>query len=540
MRARPLPSTDPRALLPGAALHYTRDPGPDAGHASRGNSAVTSLADFGRALSRRLARRAIQAVLVVAGAGLAVMVGFAAYAVSTLPDLRPWHEERLKGEYSALLDADLGFDGYLSLEEQLFASARRQAAGWAGLGESYAYSRFNPAGMPQALAAGAPYNRSFRLTPAAPRGAALLVHGLTDSPYSMKALAEVLHREGLEVTVLRLPGHGTFPSMLTEMHYRDWRGAVELAARDVARRAGPGQPFLVGGYSTGATLALTYALSSLADAGQRRPDRILLISPAIELTPVAGIANFIDAVAFLPVPVPVLEKVRWQDVLAEYDPYKFNSFPVNAARQVNRATRELQAALQQAEEAGRLSALPPVVTWQSVVDATVGSAGTLRLYARLRGGQHRLVLFDVNRLKGLRTLQRPAARTAIDAAVESHPGYALDVVTNASTETAAVVLNHYPPGSGIPTVEPLDLAWPADVVSLGHVALPFPPDDPVYGFLPGSGRGGVPSIGSRLLRGEAGALTISLGSLTRLRSNPFWRLIDRQATALVAAEPGQP
>ena len=61
------------------------------------------------------------------------------------------------------------------------------------------------------------------------------MHGLTDSPYSMRAVAEVLYRRGFEVTVLRLPGHGTLPSMMTEMHARDWTAAVELAARDVER-----------------------------------------------------------------------------------------------------------------------------------------------------------------------------------------------------------------------------------------------------------------------------------------------------------------
>ena len=94
------------------------------------------------------------------------------------------------------------------------------------------------------LADGAPYNRSFRLTPAAPVGGALLVHGLTDSPYSVRAVAEVLYRSGFEVTVLRLPGHGTLPSMMTEMHARDWQAAVELAARDVAARTPPGAPVL--------------------------------------------------------------------------------------------------------------------------------------------------------------------------------------------------------------------------------------------------------------------------------------------------------
>ena len=50
------------------------------------------------------------------------------------------------------------------------------------------------------------------------------------------------------------------------------------------------------------------------------------------------------------------------------------------------------------------------------------------------------------------------------------------------------------------------------------------------------GRDGIPSIGSWLLRGESGAITISLGSLTRLRSNPFWPLIDADVGALVAQD----
>ena len=56
---------------------------------------------------------------------------------------------------------------------------------------------------------------------------------------------------------------------------------------------------------------------------------------------------------------------------------------------------------------------------------------------------------------------------------------------------------------------------------------------------PGSGRHDIPSIGSWLLRGENGAVTITLGSLTRLRSNPFWTLIDEEVGELVAADLGK-
>ena len=58
---------------------------------------------------------------------------------------------------------------------------------------------------------------------------ALLIHGLTDSPYSMRALAGSLHARGFEVTVLRLPGHGTLPSMMTVHAPQEARSHTFLA-----------------------------------------------------------------------------------------------------------------------------------------------------------------------------------------------------------------------------------------------------------------------------------------------------------------------
>ncbi|MGA8879865.1 MAG: hypothetical protein WB476_03235, partial [Azonexus sp.] len=239
------------------------------------------------------------------------------------------------------------------------------------------------------------------------------------------------------------------------------------------------------------------------------------------------------------IPIPLLEKVRWQNVNPEFDPYKFNSFPVNASRQVNRSTRALRESLLLARENGRIKQLPPIVTWQSVVDSTVGSLGVAeRLYAHLDGAGHQLVLFDVNRQRVFSSLQRPQAGELIERLAQQTRRYQLEIVGNANPDTAAINIRHLAPDGSESTRDP-GLAWPSTLVSLGHVALPFPPDDPVYGFIPGSGRNSIPSIGSWLLRGENGAVTITLGSLTRLRSNPFWSLIDNEIDALVAADLGQ-
>jgi len=226
---------------------------------------------------------------------LALALGFTLYAVAALPPLQPWHKLVLTEEFDARRHAGMDFDGYLKLEARLFDELQARTRAWARDGldphctpapgcavqaqEAFSYSRFNPSGLPLRLADGAPYNRSYRLTPPQPLGRALLVHGLTDSPYSVRALARTLHAQGFEVTVLRLPGHGTLPSMMSVMSARDWTAAVRLAARDVAARTPSGQPFYIGGYSSGGTLALQYALDALQDSALRRPERVLLMSP---------------------------------------------------------------------------------------------------------------------------------------------------------------------------------------------------------------------------------------------------------------------
>ena len=484
--------------------------------------------------TKRFWRLAWRTALLILALAVAILGGFAVYAVETLPALKPWHTEVLAEEFSARRDGHLDFAGYLKLEDRLFAEMRAKVALWDATDEAYVYSRFNPASHANRLAAGAPFNRSFRLRHPKAAGHALLMHGLTDSPYSMKALAESLHSRGFEVTVLRMPGHGTFPSMMTQMSVADWTAALRIAARDVASRARPHQPFYIGGYSTGGTLALQYTLDALADSSLRKPDRVMLISPAIEVTRLAVISNLLEF--FTIIPVPPLQKARWQGIGVEYDPYKFNSFPINATQQVNRATRLLQSGLKRASETERIAQMPPVIAWQSAVDSTVGANGVVSLlFARLRGPQHRLVLFDVNRHDALGSVQRPGAGALVKRLASEPRGYTLDIVSNANSRGRHVGVRQMAPNGAV-SMRGTTLAWPETLVSVGHVALPFRPDDPVYGVNPGSGHAGLPSIGTWLFRGESGAVTVDLGSLTRPRSNPFWPLIDEGVGAAVEAD----
>jgi alpha-beta hydrolase superfamily lysophospholipase len=72
-----------------------------------------------------------------------------------------------------------------------------------------------------------------------------------------------------------------------------------------------------------------YALDAIGNKDLARPDRLVLISPMIGITAFARFAGL----AGLPAIFPTFAKAAWLSVLPEFNPFKYNSFPVNGARQ---------------------------------------------------------------------------------------------------------------------------------------------------------------------------------------------------------------
>ena len=84
----------------------------------------------------------------------------------------------------------------------------------------------------------------------------------------------------------------------------------------------------------------------------------------------------------------------------------------------------------------------------------------------------------------------------------------------------------------------LNLGWPSGVISLSHVALPFPPDDPLYGQEPPE-NGDEMYLGQMALKGERGLLKISYDWLFRLRHNPFYDFFEKRALAWIDSADGR-
>jgi len=458
---------------------------------------------------------------IVAGA-LVAAVALYVEQFGSLPDLEIWHRIDFEHELDArAADEITDLDDYLALEDRLFAELDQVER---GLADTFALSRFRPDSPTNPRGFAVNWNRTRWIEPTGEmRGAVLLLHGLTDAPYSLHAVGQNLAGHGFAVLALRLPGHGTMPAGLTRASVGDWRLAVRIAARAVAARTA-GRPWAIVGYSNGAALALDHALAAIAgdESAPPRPDRLVLLSPALAVSEVAALAQWQERVSW----VPGLEKLGWSPVLLEYDPYKYNSFPLHAAAELYELTSEVEALLARLEAAGQLADLPPVLTLQSAVDATVPPIPSLeRLYGRVHDEGSELVVFDVNRFAVALGILSPWVDELLDAARRAG-SFAFDVtlVTN-QVGTEAVEARRWAPQASAPAIEPLDLGWPTGVYSLSHVAIPIPPDDPLYGI---GARDGLFPLGNLEVRGELGALLVPGDLLMRLRYNPFHAYLDRR------------
>jgi alpha-beta hydrolase superfamily lysophospholipase len=441
-----------------------------------------------------------------------------------LPDLKAWHTMELGEEFKVgRSDTPKSFEEYRRLEDRLMAELRGKILENPAAADSFVLGRYNPHSVPACLAWETPYNHSYELVPKKPKGSVLLVHGLTDSPYVMHHLADEFFAQGYYVLVLRMPGHGTIPSGLLHVTWQDWYGAVELAARHAAKQSGEGKPLMVGGFSTGGALVTLYSIRAQEDPSLPKPARLYLLSPAIGISKLAILTNVVSGLSF----IPFFEKSRWTDVLPEYDPYKYNSFPVNAGNQIYKLTRELRRSLLDAKERGKLGGMPQVTLFQSLVDATVQTPEVVKgLLMNLPEKGNELVVFDVNRQDALQGLLSPGPLAGLQR-LRSMPSlpFKLVVVSNSGQKTGSVVAITREAGSATDTVSELGLDWPRGVVSLGHVALPFPIDDPIYGLTPKASDQPPFRLGAFDARGESGAMVVSLSAFARLRCNPFFEVI---------------
>ena len=197
----------------------------------------------------RLIHRVLRAVFFSAlGASVVLVAGFVVY-LNNQADLQVWHLAELDEEFTADSEVET-FAQYLELEDRLFKQLDELVYAKVPPEKRNNLNRYNRGSLSDPEHWSPNWNRSFVLPAKAPAAGVLLLHGMSDSPYSVRNLGESLHDAGASVLGLRLPGHGTAPSGLVDVSWQDMAAAVRLAMLHLAEQI-DGRPLYIVGYSTG-------------------------------------------------------------------------------------------------------------------------------------------------------------------------------------------------------------------------------------------------------------------------------------------------
>ncbi|MFZ0709740.1 MAG: alpha/beta hydrolase [Terrimicrobiaceae bacterium] len=481
----------------------------------------------------------LKRVAVLLAVSAITLLGIRIYDSQRGRPLEPWHTY-VPHELSVKELDHAGWTDYLKAEDAIFAGVRAEVTQKLDPEDRVPINRYFEGSPVYPGHFSQDWNRSYVLEPDGPPvGAAVFLHGLTDSPYSLRHIARSYRDHGYVAIAIRLPAHGTVPAALTDIEWEDWLAATRLAVREARRRVGPSAPLHLVGFSNGGALALMYALDALDNKELSRPDRIILISPMIGITSFARFAGL----AGLPAIFPAFAKAAWLGVLPEFNPFKYNSFPVNGARQSFLLTDALQRNITRHMRDGRLAGLPSMITFQSVMDSTVSTRAIISaLYVHLPANGSELVLFDLNRNAKFGPLLRSASDTFLTRLLPEPPRrFRTTIITNASPDTNEVVERVTEAGATTEHTRELGLSYPIDVFSLSHVALPFPTSDSLYGLQPDPTEDFGIHLGAIAARGERGTLVVNLDSLLRMSSNPFFPyLMERIEESIKPGAPREP
>ncbi len=189
---------------------------------------------------------------------------------------------------------------------------------------------------------------------------ALLVHGLTDSPFTFHDLAQVYYQQGYTVRTILLPGHGSAASALQTVGVAQWQQTLQYA---INRALIDFEQVILGGYSTGAALIIDHLTTHTVSP---KITALMLFSPGSEPHNKQGwMAKWLDLIPF----------VDWIDKDADVDFAKYESFPLHAAAAAHQAMSQISI-----NKLNKRPALTiPLFSVLSDIDATIDTQATLKL-----------------------------------------------------------------------------------------------------------------------------------------------------------------
>ena len=201
---------------------------------------------------------------------------------------------------------------------------------------------------------------------------ALVLHGFTGNPGSMRPLAEAFAAAGFTVELPRLPGHGTTLQDMATTGFEDWSSHVEATYADLAARC---DRVVVAGLSMGGTLTCWLAARHPEIAG------IVCINAAVQ----AQNAQVLEMVqAMLDAGETVTAAVGSDIADPDVTESAYDGSPLASAKSLFLALGDLQAALP--------TIACPVLIMTSPQDHVVPPEGSDHLAALVAGPVERVTL----------------------------------------------------------------------------------------------------------------------------------------------------
>ena len=219
----------------------------------------------------------------------------------------------------------------------------------------------------------------FEICPTKPNGKGmLLIHGLFDTPNIMRDTGEHYAAQGYLVRSILLPGHGTIPADLLTTSPTDW---LKATAYGVKSFRGEVSQIYITGFSTGAILALNYALQN--EGAKPTIDGLIMLSPVFAINTAKTI--FVRAYRMFRW---LFKEHKWIFRNECPDYAKYTSFPVNSGYLVQRLIIETKLLLQQ-----HPCTLPTFIA-MSRDDETVRASAALDFFNKAKNHHNKFLLYS--------------------------------------------------------------------------------------------------------------------------------------------------
>jgi carboxylesterase len=201
---------------------------------------------------------------------------------------------------------------------------------------------------------------------------ALVLHGFTGNPQSMREIALALADAGLTVEMPLLPGHGTEMADMLPTRWEDWSNAAEAAYIDLAARC---DALAVVGLSMGGTLSAWLAQRHAEIAG------LVLVNPLL-MSPDEATVSFVQSMVDGgdEVAPGIGSDIAMEGVVES----AYEGLPLRAALSLFAAAGEVEQALE--------SVTCPVLLFTSRQDHVVDPKSSDLLVARAKGPVEQVVL----------------------------------------------------------------------------------------------------------------------------------------------------